>query len=139
LKLVNGAMADKTTLHAAVWLDHEEAKIFHINPASFEVKKLSAPVKYLTRKAEEQGSHALSDRFFRAVAEGLQDAHEVLVVGPASAKLDFLRFVQRHDHPLADRILGVETLDHPTDSELAVFVRQTFRVKDRKLEFGLAP
>lgn len=132
-------MTEKNTVHAAVWLDHQEAKIFHVNPSGFEVTKLSAPVKFVTRKAAEQGTHSLSDHFFRSIAEGLHDAEEVLVVGPASAKLDFVRFVHQHDHDLSRRILGVETLDHPTDGQLAAYVRQTFRVKDRKLELGLAP
>lgn len=132
-------MTEKTNVHAAVWLDHQEAKIFEVNPAGFEVTKLSAPVKFFTRKAAEQGRHALSDHFFRSIAEGLHDASEILVLGPGSAKLDFVRFVHQHDHDLSRRILGIETLDHPTDGQLAAFVRQTFRVKERKLELGLTP
>lgn len=132
-------MTDKKTVHAAVWLDRQEAKVFHVNPVGFEVTRLSAPVKHLTRKAAEQGTHARSDHFFRSIAEGLHDAEEVLVVGPASAKLDFLRFVHPHDHELSRRILGVETLDHPTDGQLVAFVRLERFVTDRKLELGLAP
>jgi stalled ribosome rescue protein Dom34 len=126
-----------TIRHAAVWIDHKEAKIFHIEPEGFEASKIKAPHHHLTRKAEEQGHHAGGERFFHDVAEALKDAEEILVVGPSSAKLDFLRHVHKHDHALEPRILGVETLDHPTDGQIAAYVRHYFHDKDRLR--GLVP
>jgi stalled ribosome rescue protein Dom34 len=126
-----------TVRHVAVWIDHQEAKIFHIEPEGFDASKIAAPHHHKTRKAEEQGQHRGSDRFFHSVAEGLQDAQEILVVGPSSAKMDFLRFVQKHDHALESKILGLETLDHPTDGQIAAYVRHYFQGKDRML--GLQP
>jgi stalled ribosome rescue protein Dom34 len=119
--------------HVAVWIDHKEAKIFHIEPEGFDVSKITAPHHHMTRKADEQGSHRGADRFFRSVAEGLEGAEEVLVVGPSSAKLDFLRFVVKHEHALEPKILGLETLDHPTDGQIAAYVRHYFHGKDRML------
>jgi stalled ribosome rescue protein Dom34 len=126
-----------TVRHAAVWIDHKEAKIFHIEPEGFDVSKINAPHHHLTRKAEEQGRHAGSDRFFHDVAEKLEDAEEILVVGPSSAKLDFIRYAHKHDRALEPKIVGVETLDHPTDGQLVAYVRHYFHGKDRML--GLVP
>jgi stalled ribosome rescue protein Dom34 len=129
-----------TIRHATVWIDHKEAKIFHIEAVEaggFDVSKVKAPHHHLTRKAEEQGHHAGSDRFFHEVAEALKDTEEVLVVGPSSAKLDFIRYVHKHDAALEPRIVGVETLDHPTDGQLVAYVRHYFHGKDRML--GLTP
>jgi stalled ribosome rescue protein Dom34 len=126
-----------TVRHAAVWIDHKEAKIFHIEPEGFDVSKVEAPHHHLTRKAEEQGHHAGGGRFFHDVAEALGDAEEILVVGPSSAKLDFIRHVHKHDHALEPKILGVETLDHPTDGQLVAYVRHYFHAKDRMR--GLVP
>jgi stalled ribosome rescue protein Dom34 len=126
-----------TVRHAAVWIDHKEAKIFHIEPEGFDVSKVKAPHHHLTRKAEEQGHHAGSERFFHEVAMALGDAAEILVVGPSSGKLDFIRHVHRHDHGLEPKILGVETLDHPTDGQIVAYVRHYFNAKDRML--GLSP
>jgi stalled ribosome rescue protein Dom34 len=123
--------------HVAVWLDHREARIFHIEPEGFEANMVHAPHHHLTRKAEEQGPHAGGDRFFHEVAAALQDAEELLVVGPSSAKLDFIRYVHKHDQRLEAKILGVETLDHPTDGQLAAYVRHYFHGKDRMR--GLVP
>jgi stalled ribosome rescue protein Dom34 len=123
--------------HVAVWIDHQEAKIFHIEPEGFEASHIKAPQRHLTRKAAEQGSHAGHEGFYRDVAEALEDAEEILVVGPSSAKLEFIRHVHKHDHALEPRILGVETLDHPTDGQIAAYVRHYFHAKDRLL--GLVP
>jgi stalled ribosome rescue protein Dom34 len=120
-----------TVRHAAVWIDHKEAKIFHIDPEGFDVSKIKAPQHHLTRKAAEQGKHAGSEPFFHEVAAALKDTEEILVVGPSSAKLDFIRHVHRHDHGLEPRIVGVETLDHPSDGQVVAYVRHYFHAKDR--------
>ena len=120
-----------TVHHAAVWIDHVEAKIFHIEPEGFDVTKVKAPQHHFARKAHEQGRHAGSEDFFHQVATALKDAEQILVVGPSSGKLDFIRHVHKHDHALTPKIVGVETLDHPTDNQLVAYVRHYFHVKDR--------
>ena len=62
---------------------------------------------------------------------------EVLVVGPGAAKLEFIKHVHKRDHALEPKIIGVETVDHPTDGQLVDFVRRYFRAADRML--GTAP
>jgi stalled ribosome rescue protein Dom34 len=123
--------------HVAVWIDHKEAKLFHIEPEGFEASKIKAPHHHLTRKAEEQGHHAGSERFFQEVAVALAGADEILIVGPSSAKLDFIRHVHKHEHALEPKIVGVETLDHPTDGQLVAYVRHYFHGTDRMR--GLVP
>ena len=122
-----------TLQHAALFLDHEHAKIFHIDPEDFDVSKVAAPHHHRTRKEEERGHHEGHDHFFHDVAELLKDVKEILVVGPSSAKLDFLRYVQKHEHLIEAHIVGVETLDHPTDGQLVAYVRHYFLGKDKML------
>ncbi|HTB73571.1 MAG TPA: hypothetical protein VK762_10025 [Polyangiaceae bacterium] len=126
-----------TARHVAVWIDHKEAKIFHVVAEGFELTQIKAPHHHVTRKAEEQGTHAGSERYFHDVATALKDAEEILLVGPSSAKLDFFRYVHKHDHALEPKILGIETLDHPTDGQLVAYVRHYFYAKDQML--GLVP
>jgi stalled ribosome rescue protein Dom34 len=126
-------MSNEKVLHAAVWIDHHEAKVFQIELDGFEASKIKAPTHQLTRKAQEQGSHAVNLPYFKAVAEALKDFQEILVVGPSSAKLDFLRYVHQNDQALSARILGVETLDHPTDGQIVAYVRHYFHAKDQML------
>lgn len=117
--------------HVAVWIDHREAKIFQIEPETFEMSKVVAPQQHVTRKALEQGAHANLGGYYHEVATALKGAGALLIVGPSSAKLDFIRHLQGHDRALEAAICGVETLDHPTDPQLVAYVRHYFKDKDR--------
>jgi stalled ribosome rescue protein Dom34 len=117
-----------TAFHVAVWIDHKEAKIYEIDPEGFEVSKIKAPHQHLTRKAEEHGQHG-DQPFFHQVAAAIEAAGQVLVVGPSSAKLEFIRHVHRHHQALDKKVVGVETLDHPTDGQLVAYVRHYFLTK----------
>ncbi len=55
----------------------------------------------------------------------------ILLTGPANAKLELQKHIEKHDPLLKDRIKGVETLDHPTDGVLLAHARKYFRVEDR--------
>jgi hypothetical protein len=44
-----------------------------------------------------------------------------------------MKYIDKHEHGFAQRIVGVETLDHPTDGQLLAYARQYFRAKDRML------
>lgn len=123
-----------TAYYAAVWIDQQEAKIFHLTEESFETSTLEAPRHHVHRHQEataERHHPVDSDRFYHAVARALEGAKEVLVVGPAKAKLEFIKHVHKHDHALVDKIVGVETVDHPTDKQLVAHARTYFRAADR--------
>jgi stalled ribosome rescue protein Dom34 len=117
--------------HVAVWIDHREAKIFQIEPETFVMSKVVVPHHHVTRKASEHGTHGDLGGFYHEVATALKGAGALLIVGPSSAKLDFIRHLQGHDHALEATICGVETLDHPTDPQFVAYVRHYFKDKDR--------
>jgi stalled ribosome rescue protein Dom34 len=117
--------------HAAVWIDHEQAKIFHVGEDRFDEAVIHAPNKHVRRDP------ASAEQFYHQVAAALASAGEILVVGPGSAKLDLLKHVQRHDRALGEKIVGVETVDHPTDKQLVGFIRRYFQAADRMR--GLTP
>jgi stalled ribosome rescue protein Dom34 len=117
---------------AAVWLDHHEARIFHVDLVGFDEQTLRAPAHHFHRhpKGPSEG-HAHPDdqsRFFSEVATALATADEVLVLGPSTAKSQFLAYVQEHARPLAGKVVGVETADHPTDAQIVAHVRSHFRI-----------
>ena len=122
------------TLHAAVWIDHKEAKIFHVDPDTFDMAKVKAPHSHLHRHEATTHEHhhpAEEEHFFQAVAHALDGAEEILVVGPGQAKLEFMKHVRDREKALAPKVLGVETVDHPTDGQLVAYVRKYFRAADR--------
>ena len=56
---------------------------------------------------------------------------EILVVGPSTAKLGLIRYLHKHAHELEPRVVGVESVDHPTDGQLVAYARKYFRKVDR--------
>jgi stalled ribosome rescue protein Dom34 len=123
--------------HAVVWLDHSEAHVMHISPDDIE-KSVVHPTKphhHVHAKSGSVGSgkHTEDKGYYHAIAEALKGAQEILVVGPAQAKLQLIKHVHAHDHDLVDKIVGVETIDHPTDGQLVAYARKYFIAKDRML------
>jgi hypothetical protein len=121
--------------HAVVWIDHHEARVFHFNAAEALREQLHPvhPTRHIHHKANSVGSgHSAEDQnFFSAVVEAIGTAGAVLITGPASAKHELVKHIERHPSRLRARVAGVETLDHPTDGELLAHARQFFRAADR--------
>jgi stalled ribosome rescue protein Dom34 len=124
------------TRHAAVWIDHKEAKIFFVDARTSETLH---PHRHVRRhQNQDERSHpADAAHYFHEVAVELAGSEEILVVGPSSAKLELVKHAHKHDPALAEKIVGVETVDHPTDGQILAYARQYFHAKDRML--GTAP
>ena len=123
-----------TTRHAALWIDHQEAKIFHLTAAGFDSSTFEAPRHRVHRHQDataERQNPADSSRFYHEVARALEGVEEILVVGPATAKLEFIKHVHKHDRSLVEKIIGVETVDHPTDNQLVAHARRYFKAADK--------
>ena len=69
--------------------------------------------------------------FYHEVVEALKGAQEILIVGPASAKLNLVKHIHRHDQQMVDKVVGVESADHPSDAQLVVYARKYFVAADR--------
>jgi stalled ribosome rescue protein Dom34 len=122
--------------HVAVWIDQHEARVFRVGPDSFDEATFRQNARHLRRHPADHKSEAAQHpddikRFFREVAFALEGADEVLVVGPAAAKLHFLKYVHAHHPGLDARIVGIETVDHPTDPQVAAYARKYFVEVDR--------
>ena len=120
------------TTHTAVWIDHREARVFHLAADTFDEVTLGTPQHVHRRHPKgESGAKEHPDdakRFFHEVARSLEGSLQILLVGPATAKLDFIRYLHTHDHALESRIVGIETVDHPTDRQLAAYARTYFKL-----------
>jgi stalled ribosome rescue protein Dom34 len=123
------------THHAAVWLDHNEARIFHANATTFDETVVESPKAHtqLHRKSgpSNDGHRATENQnYYREVAQALTEAEDVLVLGPATAKLELIKYAHQHDPKLDAKIVGVETVDHPTDRQLVAYIRHYFKAAD---------
>jgi stalled ribosome rescue protein Dom34 len=123
--------------HAIVWIDHQHATVIDFSIDDQHLVKLdsSSRQRKLHRKSGPMGSgHAPDDaEFFEAVVVALGTSIEIVVVGPGTAKTAFVKHVQHKHAQVAKRIVGTETLDHPSDRELLTFARKYFRRVDSLL------
>jgi len=121
--------------HAVVWIDHHEARVFHFDADEVQLEEVHPkhPTRHIHHKANSVGSgHGSEDQnFFSAVVEAIGSAGEVLITGPASAKHELVKHIERHPSQLRARVVGVETVDHPTDRELLAHARRFFLASDR--------
>jgi hypothetical protein len=121
--------------HALIWIDHQEAKIFRFGEEGNERKLVRSahPHEHLHHKANERGSgHAAVDHgFLERVAQAVMTAGAILITGPASAKQELRSHIEQRHPLLAQRISGVEALDHPTDGELLELAHRFFKADDR--------
>ncbi len=123
--------------HALVWIDHKEAHVMHISPDDVEKSVIQPhkPHHKLHSRGGTLGSGRTpeSHEYFHQVVQALAGASEVLVVGPAQAKLELIKHMHAHDPAMANKVVGVETVDHPSDGQLVAYARKYFVAKDRML------
>lgn len=121
--------------HAIVWIDHNEARVFHFGAEDAEraVIRTHKHERNLHHKANSRGSgHALLDKeFLGRVMKSLETAGAILIVGPANAKTELAEYIGEHEPQLSGKISAVEPLDHPSDGALVALARKFFRADDR--------
>jgi stalled ribosome rescue protein Dom34 len=123
--------------HAVVWIDHSEARIMHISTDDVEksIVHPANPHQHLQHKrGSVSGAREPEDQnFYHEVVEALGSTQEILVVGPGQAKLNLIKHMHAHDHDVENRVVGVETVDHPGDGQLVNFARKYFVAKDQMI------
>jgi len=121
--------------HAIVWIDHHEARVFHFSANDVDrlVLHPDHPTRHIHHKANSIGSgRDENDReFFHAVTESIASAGAILVIGPANAKTELLKHIHNREPRLMSTVVGVATVDHPSDAQLVAYARQYFKGADR--------
>ena len=124
----------RTGVHIAIWIDHKEARVFRVEPDGAQRVTVTAPMKtehhQHPRGEGEPRKHPLDGkRFFSAVCKALQGEEPILLLGPSSAKFEFLRYLQMHHAEIEARVAWVGTVDHPTDAQLVAHARRYFKLQ----------
>ncbi len=111
-----------------VWMDSTNAKIFHI--IGDDVVTMRA-----FRHDRDHHTHNKMDakqkdnpRFFGEVADHLKTVDDrVLLLGPGKSKNHFVSYLEdHHNKDVAQRIVGTEAMDHPTDNQIVAYARKYF-------------
>ena len=120
----------KNLSHAVVWIDHQEAHVIQFNADEHENATVSTRSKYghLHQKAGVVGSghHVADQTYLHEVVEAVASANEILIVGPSSAKLELMKHMVKHDANIVSKVVGIETVDHPSDAQLLAYAKKSF-------------
>lgn len=117
-----------SSLHAVVWIDHQHAQLLHVDSDPVQVRKFEAHHHHTS----QHGSQVRTEHeFFGEVCDALKDVKEVLVTGAHKAQADFRHYVEKHRAHIVPRIVGWETVDHPSPGQLAALARKFFVKHDR--------
>jgi stalled ribosome rescue protein Dom34 len=104
----------------SVWIDKQHAFIYE-----FTVDDV------LETKMQAHGAHdeAHTEKFYHEVAQKLNNAKEVLLMGPGVAKDQFKHHCEKHHHnQLAHAIVGVRAMEgHPTKAMMMSKAHEFFK------------
>jgi stalled ribosome rescue protein Dom34 len=109
-------------IHAVVWLDFHQAKIFLLKAQDIVGQRVAAdtPHRQIHHKAQVRGSgHVRDDRtYFEAILAAVEEADSWMIAGPGGTKKDLEKYLDGHAEDLKKKLVGVESMDHPTAGEL---------------------
>jgi hypothetical protein len=129
--------SDMAHYHAVIWIDHHETHVIEFSPdeRSSEVVRPRGVIKHPHCKGGTMSGWRSGENpaYFDEIAGTLDGVGEILITGPAGAKLAFLKHLQSKHPALAAKVVGVETVDHPTDGELVNFAKKYFQHAERML------
>jgi len=117
-----------TTFHAVVWMDHSEAHVLMFDREHVEAQR----VKARSHHTPKHGHVGADKDFFSQVAQALEGVSEVLLTGPANAKIEFRDFCKHNVHAVDKAIVDVVTTDHPSDAQVVAMARQYFLKFDQQ-------
>lgn len=124
-----------THSHTVVWIDHREARVLSFNADDVQEKTVHpdhAPYHLHHKSGSPSGTHDKGEpSYFRGVVEALGDVKEFLVVGPSTAKTEFVTWLREHSPLTAERLCGVETMAQASDGQVVADARAFFKRTDR--------
>lgn len=106
--------------HYLLWIDHEHAKVFRYTPAGTEKQEMKNHHHHAhhTNHTDHEKKNNFQ-KFYHEVAEKLNDATELLIVGPGMAKNEFKSHLESHYHEkIYKKVIGIEAMDKGTDGEI---------------------
>lgn len=126
-----------------LWIDHRKATVVAITEKGEERKEIiseaekqprrsgDSPLKgtYESRQIPADNSRQRTftgdlNIYYDEVIAYIRDAESILIFGPGEAKDELKERLERNN--LGGRVVGIETVDKMTDSQIAAKIRQHF-------------
>lgn len=112
---------------SVIWIDRETARIFHLSNDQMERTRVKATHMDHHTHARDQLDHKREENsLFKDAAANLADSDRILVIGPSVTKHHFQNYLMEQRPQLAKRVAGIETVDHPTDAQIAALAKRFF-------------
>lgn len=115
-----------------LWIDSQYARVFKISAAGIKRKivKLNR-IQHHNGHVERNLLNA-EEKFFQEVIAAIGEVSErFLIMGPAQAKINFKKYLERHGHrDLLRPLVSVMTVDDMTDNQILETSRLQFRRYD---------
>jgi stalled ribosome rescue protein Dom34 len=122
-----------TLSHAVLWIDHHAAQLMPFDGDHAQKQQVREHAHY----TRQHGSAVRSEHeFFAEVCERIEGLDEVLVTGAHVAQGDFRHYVEKHRPATLARLVGWETVGHPTQGQLLALARQFFERRSQQLASG---
>ncbi|MEG3899528.1 MULTISPECIES: hypothetical protein [unclassified Microcoleus] len=126
-----------------LWIDHRKATVVAITEKGEEIKEIISEVEKQPRRSgdsplkgtyESRQIPADNTRqrtftgelniYYDRVIAYIRDAESILIFGPGEAKDELKERLEKNN--LSGRVVGIETVDKMTDSQIAAKIRQHF-------------
>ena len=112
--------------HAIVWLDQTEAHVIHFSRSESESEVVKTSSQHKKDGVPGNNRAVESTGYLDEIATALMPSKEILIVGPGQEKLAFIKHLNKSHAEIGDKVVSVETVDHPSDGELLEYARKYF-------------
>ncbi len=122
--------------HALVWIDHRSATIIHLDRETetiTEVKSKHGKENLHSKSVVGDGNIKPHPDYFVDVMDAIGTSDEILLVGPADAKTEFIKYAEAHRPELAKFVVKVEAMDRVTSGVMIDRARHFFSMLKPRL------
>ncbi|MFM9434781.1 stalled ribosome rescue protein Dom34 [Janthinobacterium sp. CG_23.3] len=113
--------------HVIVWLDQAEAHIIYFNRDTAESETIKTASNQHHKAGVEVSTQAADQSpYLNEITTAIAEAPAILIVGPGIEKMLFIKHLNKNHAEIADKVVGVESVDHPSDAQLLAYARKYF-------------
>lgn len=106
-------------MNTSIWIDHHKAYIFNYQADGIHENEI---------KAHDSKNSEHLKKFYHEVAQKIENAENVLIMGPGMAKDEFKHHCEDHHPKLKKAIKKVQSMkDHPSKDEMLAASNKFFK------------
>jgi len=122
---------------AGIWIDHKQAFLVFVDEDTATIEQIASEVeehaRYTSHTSAEDGAAddqrdkrftIYLDKYYDEIISHLRNVESILLFGPGEAKREFEKRMVRKGQ--ADKIIGVETSDKMTESQIIAKVKRYY-------------